>query len=83
MGWTYGPVGTLLAELFPVEVRYTGSSMSFNLASVLGAAPAAPLATWLASTYGLNAVGWYLTASAILTLLALLVTRRHASVTSG
>jgi hypothetical protein len=38
MGWTYGPVGTLLAELFPVEVRYTGSSMSFNLASVLGAA---------------------------------------------
>lgn len=83
MGWTYGPVGTLLAELFPVEVRYTGSSMSFNLASVLGAAPAAPLATWLASTYGLNAVGWYLTASAILTLLALQVTRRHASVTTG
>jgi hypothetical protein len=31
----------------------------------------------------LNAVGWYLTASAILTLLALLVTRRHASVTTG
>ena len=83
MGWTYGPVGTLLAELFPVEVRYTGSSMSFNLASVLGAAPAAPLATWLASEYGLRAVGWYLTASAILTLLALLVARRHASVTTG
>ncbi|HAI93776.1 MAG TPA: MFS transporter [Xanthomonadaceae bacterium] len=83
MGWTYGPVGTLLAELFPVEVRYTGSSMSFNLASVLGAAPAAPLATWLASTYGLSAVGWYLTAAAILTLLALLVARRHASVTTG
>jgi metabolite-proton symporter len=80
MGWTYGPVGTLLSELYPVEVRYTGSSMSFNLAGVLGAAPAAPLATWLAATYGLASVGWYLSAMAVLTLLALMVARKHASV---
>lgn len=80
MGCTYGPVGTLLSELYPVEVRYTGSSLSFNLASVLGAAPAAPLATWLAATYGLQAVGWYLSAAALATLLALLFARRHASV---
>ena len=80
MGFTYGPMGTLLSELYPVEVRYTGSSMSFNLAGVLGAAPAAPLATWLASRYGLQSVGMYLSAMALVTLLALLCARRHASV---
>lgn len=80
MGCTYGPVGTLLAELYPVPVRYTGSSLSFNLASILGAAPAAPLAAWLAHRYGLAAVGFYLSATALVTLLALLLTRRHASV---
>ncbi|HBK47656.1 MAG TPA: MFS transporter, partial [Xanthomonadaceae bacterium] len=83
MGCTYGPVGTLLAEIYPVEVRYTGSSMSFNLASVLGAAPAAPLATWLAASYGLQSVGYYLSIAAAVTIVALLLVRRHRSVTTG
>ena len=29
IGFTYGPLGTLLAELFPAEVRYTGASLAF------------------------------------------------------
>src|SRR6185295_902480 len=32
MGLTYGPLGTILSELFPTAVRYTGSSLTFNLA---------------------------------------------------
>ncbi len=32
MGLTYGPLGTALSELFPTAVRYTGSSLTFNLA---------------------------------------------------
>ena len=40
MGLTYGPCGTMLASLYPVQVRYTGASLSFNLAGILGAAPA-------------------------------------------
>ncbi len=35
MGLTYGPCGTFLAEIYPVEVRYTGASLSFNLAGIL------------------------------------------------
>src|SRR5262245_26300740 len=31
MGLTYGPLGTVLSELFPPAVRYTGSSLTFNL----------------------------------------------------
>ncbi|XNM86711.1 hypothetical protein ACLK18_20010 [Escherichia coli] len=36
MGLTFGPMGALLPELFPTEVRYTGASFSYNVASILG-----------------------------------------------
>ena len=75
MGLTYGPLGTLLSELFPTEVRYTGSSISFNLAGIFGASLAPSLATWLAKHCGLPAVGWYLSGAALLTWLALGLSR--------
>jgi len=71
-GLTYGPLGTALAQLFPTPVRYTGSSMAFNLAGILGASLAPYLATWLAQHYGLAWVGYYLTLAAAISLLALL-----------
>lgn len=60
MGLTYGPLGTLLSDLFPTQVRYTGSSLAFNLAGILGASIAPFTATWLATHWGLIAVGGYL-----------------------
>ena len=53
MGLTYGPLGTVLSELFPTPVRYTGSSLAFNFAGILGASLAPYIATWLATNYGL------------------------------
>jgi metabolite-proton symporter len=75
MGLTYGPLGTVLSELFPTSVRYTGSSLTFNFAGIFGASLAPYVATWLATTYGLQYVGYYLSASAVLTLIGLLATR--------
>jgi metabolite-proton symporter len=75
MGLTYGPLGTVLSELFPTSVRYTGSSLTFNLAGIFGASLAPYIATWLAKTYGLQYVGYYLSAAAALTLIGLLATR--------
>ena len=75
MGMTYGPLGTVLSELFPTAVRYTGSSLTFNLAGIFGASFAPYIATWLANTYGLQYVGYYLTAAALLTLAGLMATR--------
>ncbi|QHN04784.1 MHS family MFS transporter [Granulicella sp. WH15] len=75
MGLTYGPVGTVISELFPTSVRYTGSSLAFSLAGILGASLAPYIATWLAKNYGLQYVGYYLTASAILTFIGLLTIR--------
>jgi MFS family permease len=72
MGFTYGPLGTVLSELFPTEVRYTGSSVTFNLAGIFGASLAPYAATWLAQRFGLQFVGYYLAAAAILTVVGLL-----------
>jgi len=36
MGLTYGPIGTVLSEIFPTSVRYTGSALTFNLAGIFG-----------------------------------------------
>jgi MFS family permease len=73
MGFIYGPLGTFLGELFPTSVRYTGASVTFNLAGILGASLAPYLATYLASHYGLVYVGDYLAAIGLVTLVALLL----------
>jgi len=72
MGFTYGPLGTTLAEPFPASVRYTGASLAFNLAGIFGASLAPYIATTLATSFGLASVGYYLTAAAALTFVALL-----------
>jgi metabolite-proton symporter len=75
MGFTYGPLGTVVSELFPTAVRYTGSSLAFSLAGILGASLAPYIATWLAEKYGLSYVGYYLAASAVVTLIGLFMIR--------
>ncbi len=71
-GLNYGPLGSALASMFPTPVRYTGTSLTFNIAGILGASLAAPLATWLATHYGLAYVGYYLSIAGLITLIALL-----------
>jgi len=74
MGMTFGPMGALLPELFPANVRYTGSGISYNVSSILGAAvaPFIAIALWSFGDGSPFLVGIYLSAMAILTLLALL-----------
>jgi metabolite-proton symporter len=83
MGLTYAPCGTLLAEMFPAKVRYTGASLSFNLAGIFGASLAPYIATKLASNYGVAAVGGYMCIAAVITLGALLTVRVNADVTES
>ncbi len=84
MGLTYGPLGTALSSLFPTAVRYTGASLTFNLAGIVGASLAPYIATWLAQHYGLSAVGYYLSAAAAVTLVALaLLGDREAELIRG
>lgn len=75
MGISYGPLGTALAEIFPAAVRYTGASLAFTLAGILGASLTPYLATRLANGYGLSYVGYYLSIAACLTLLSLVLAK--------
>lgn len=77
MGLTFGPMGALLPELFPTNVRYTGSAVSYNFSSILGAAvaPFIAVALWEAADGSPVLVGVYLTAMAVLTLIALFVSK--------
>jgi len=72
MGLTYGPIGTALSEIFPASVRYTGASLCFTLAGILGASLTPFLATTLATKYSLTYVGFYLSFAAAISFVALL-----------
>ncbi|MFT4235218.1 MAG: MFS transporter [Microbacterium sp.] len=77
MGMTFGPMGALLPELFPTNVRYTGSAVSYNVASVLGAAlaPIVALELWKIADSSTWIVGLYLAGSGVLTLIALVLSK--------
>ncbi|OAK53916.1 MFS transporter [Rhodococcoides kyotonense] len=75
MGLTFGPMSAVLPELFSTNVRYTGSGIAYNTSSILGAAVAPFIATWLVSSYGVGWVGVYLAIVAALTLISLIVMR--------
>lgn len=80
MGLTFAPMSAVLPELFPTNVRYTGSGIAYNLASILGAAVAPFIATWLATSYGVAWVGVYVSSAAVLTFVALLIMRETKEV---
>jgi MFS family permease len=82
MGLTFGPMGALLPELFPTNVRYTGSAVSYNFSSILGAAvaPFIAVALWELADGSPVLVGIYLTAMSVLTLIALFVSKETRDV---
>jgi MFS family permease len=75
MGMTFGPMGALLPELFPANLRYTGSGIAYNVSSILGAAvaPFIAVALWSAGGGSPFWVGAYLSGMAVLTLIALVL----------
>lgn len=77
MGFVYGPLGSWLPSLFPARVRYTGASIAFNAAGILGGALAPNIALQL-SAIGLEWVGYYLGAIALVSLAGLLALRAKA-----
>ncbi len=80
MGMTFGPMAALLPELFPTEVRYSGASLAYNIASIIGATIAAMISLKINALYGLIGVGIYLAINAFLTLLALLASKETKNV---
>ncbi|GAA2873771.1 MFS transporter [Actinoplanes cyaneus] len=68
----YGPQAAFVAELFSTRLRYSGASMGYQIAGILGGALAPIIAIKLvASTGSALAVSVYVAAALVLTLVAL------------
>jgi MFS family permease len=75
MGATFAPMGALLPELFPTQVRYTGAGAAYNLGGILGASLAPYIAQQLVLHGGLAWVGYYISAAATISLFAAIMMR--------
>jgi metabolite-proton symporter len=67
----YGPQAAVIAESFPARVRYSGSSLGYQLASIISGGPAPLVATWLMHRYSALSVAIYLAICAAISLVAL------------
>ncbi|ACB23271.1 MFS transporter [Methylobacterium radiotolerans] len=70
MGFVNGPLGAWLPSLFPPQVRYTGTSVAFNVGGIIGGAFSPMIAQALAERSGLTAVGFYLALTGGISLIA-------------
>jgi metabolite-proton symporter len=75
VGWSYGPAGALLPEIFATSHRYTGAGIAYNLAGVLGGGVTPLVASALAASFGGTAIGLYLAAVCLVSLLSMLALR--------
>jgi PAS domain S-box-containing protein len=69
MGFVNGPLGAWLPDLFPARVRYSGTSLAFNVGGIIGGAFSPIAAQALAERSGLVAVGFYLAVTGGLSLI--------------
>jgi MFS family permease len=76
MGFVYGPLGAWLPSLFPPQVRYTGTSLAFNVGGIIGGGLTPILAKLLADGYGLATVGAYMAGAAAVSIIGLLLAGR-------
>jgi metabolite-proton symporter len=67
----YGPQAALIAESFTGRLRYSGSSLGYQLASVIAGGPAPLIATWLFGTYhSAFPIAIYIAICSVITLVA-------------
>jgi MFS family permease len=83
MGFVYGPLGAWLPGLFPARVRYTGTSLAFNLGGVIGGGLTPALAQIMAERGGLRPVGAYLAGAALLSAIGLIAAGRDRPADKG
>lgn len=80
MGATFAPMGAYLPEQFPVAVRYTGAGLAYQLGGILGASFAPSISQWLVIAGGLTWVGYYMSAMAAVSVIAVFSMRETAHI---
>jgi MFS family permease len=70
----YGPEAALIAEAFTPRLRYSGSSLGYQLASIIAGGPAPFISTWLFATYHSTfPIGIYVVVCAVISIASTLM----------
>ena len=65
----YGPQAAFISESFPASLRYSGSALGYQLASITAGGPAPVIATLLLREYGTStAIAWYIALCSVVSL---------------
>jgi MFS family permease len=76
----YGPQAAFIAESFPASVRYSGSSLGYQLASITAGGPAPIIATLLLREYGTSmAIAWYISICSVISLICVFLLKEHGA----
>ncbi|UYF97249.1 MHS family MFS transporter (plasmid) [Rhodococcus aetherivorans] len=76
LGFSYGPISAMYAEMFPAEVRYSGVSIGYAIGTILGGAFAPTVAQSLLDATGWSpSIGIYVTALCLVSFLTVTLTR--------
>jgi MFS family permease len=74
----YGPQAAFIAESFPGSVRYSGSALGYQLASITAGGPAPLIATFLLREYGTStAIAIYIALCSVLSLICVFLLKEH------
>jgi MFS family permease len=76
----YGPQAALIAEQFTPRMRYSGSSIGYQLASIIAGGPAPLIAAWLLATYkSAPPIALYLAICALIGFVAAMLMAEYSS----
>jgi MFS family permease len=67
----YGAQASIISEQFPVNIRYAGSGIGYQLSSLVAGGPAPIIAAWLAASYAGYAVATYIAIGGVVAAIAL------------
>ena len=77
----YGPQASFISEMFGTRVRYSGASLGYQLAGVLGGAVAPIFSVWLLDRFDSRVpIAIYVLAMLLITLVSVFVARETATV---
>ena len=75
----YGPQAAFISESFPASLRYSGSALGYQLASITAGGPAPLIATLLLREYGTStAIAWYISICSMISLACVFLLKDRA-----
>lgn len=79
VGVAYGPLGAYIPERFAPQMRYSGSSVAYNIGALIGGGLTPIVASLIVPAFGEVSLAIYVAALCLLSVLGLVLSRRFAT----